>query len=109
MEQKPFPQIPSDQLLTRGLDQLITRIVREAVRNEIGAFIPPQAPAESAPTAPEYLTRKQTATRLAVSIVTISDWTKTGKLQGYRIGSRVRYKASEIDGALKAIVTAKRR
>jgi excisionase family DNA binding protein len=53
----------------------------------------------------EFLTRKQTSTILGVSLVTLSEWTKEGKVKGYRIGSRVRYKRSEIEKSLLSIKT----
>lgn len=53
----------------------------------------------------EFLTRKQTSTILGVSLVTLSEWTKEGKVKGYRIGSRVRYKRNEIEQSLLSIKT----
>jgi|JI6StandDraft_1071083.scaffolds.fasta_scaffold360801_2 excisionase family DNA binding protein len=51
----------------------------------------------------EFLTRKQTATILGISLVTLNEWTKEGKIKGYRIGSRVRYKRNEIEQSLLII------
>ncbi len=53
----------------------------------------------------EYLTRKQTSTILGVSLVTLAEWTKEGKIKGYRIGSRIRYKRHEIEQSLLTIKT----
>ena len=53
----------------------------------------------------ELLTRKEVAKLYGVSLPTILDWTKTGKLIGYRISSRVRYKRSEIEKSLSQIKT----
>lgn len=53
----------------------------------------------------EYLTRKQTSTLLGVSLVTLSEWTKEGKVKGYRIGSRIRFKRHEIEQSLLTIKT----
>ncbi len=53
----------------------------------------------------EYLTRKQTSALLGVSLVTLSEWTKEGKVKGYRIGSRIRYKRHEIEQSLLTIKT----
>lgn len=59
------------------------------------------------PTQPEtqLLTRKEVAKLYGVSLPTILDWTKTGKLIGYRIASRVRYKRSEVEKSLSQIKT----
>ncbi len=49
---------------------------------------------------PEYVTRKEAAKILKVSLVTISDWNKKGILNPYRLGNLIRYKRSELDKAL---------
>jgi hypothetical protein len=56
----------------------------------------------------DYLNRKDTAKLLGISLVTLGEWTKTGKVQGYRIASRVRYKRAEIESSLSAIQTKRR-
>ena len=48
----------------------------------------------------EYLTRKQVATMLQVSLVTIHDWNKKKILNPFRLGNLIRYKRSQIDDAL---------
>jgi len=53
----------------------------------------------------EFLTRKEAAKLLGVSLVTIADWTKTGKIKGYRIASRIRYKRHELETAFSQITT----
>lgn len=53
----------------------------------------------------EFLTRKQTSTILGISLVTLNEWTKEGKVKGYRIGSRVRYKRNEVEQSLLSIKT----
>jgi excisionase family DNA binding protein len=53
----------------------------------------------------ELLTRKEVAKLYGVSLPTILDWTKTGKIIGYRISSRIRYKRSEIEKSLSQIKT----
>jgi excisionase family DNA binding protein len=44
----------------------------------------------------DYLTRIETAKLLRVTLPTLSDWTKRGILNSYRMGSRIRYKRSEV-------------
>jgi excisionase family DNA binding protein len=53
----------------------------------------------------EFLTRKETAKKLNISLVTLHNWTKDGKIQGMRIGTRVLYRVTDIDSALEAITT----
>lgn len=55
----------------------------------------------------EYITRQETAKKCKISLPTLSEYTKIGVLPGYRFGSRVLYKAAEVDAALKHIVTTK--
>jgi len=52
---------------------------------------------------PEYLTRKEVAEILKVSLVTLSDWNKKGVLKPYRLGNLIRYKRVELDQALISI------
>ena len=54
-------------------------------------------------TPPEYLTRKEAAQILKVSLVTISDWNKKKILNPYRLGNLIRYKRLEIENALICI------
>jgi excisionase family DNA binding protein len=56
----------------------------------------------------EYLTRKEVAQRLGISLPTLGEWTKTGKIQGARIGSRVRYRESDVEAALQNITTKRK-
>lgn len=53
----------------------------------------------------ELLTRKEAAKLLGVSLPTLLDWTKTGKVQGYRIATRIRYKRTELENSLSQIRT----
>ena len=48
----------------------------------------------------KFLSRKEVSQILKVSLVTISDWSKRGIINSYRIGTRVRYKSDEIEEAL---------
>ncbi len=57
--------------------------------------------------AQKYLTRKETAKKIGISLPTLNEWTKTGLVRGYRIASRVRYKEDEIEAALIQIKTVR--
>ena len=50
--------------------------------------------------AENYLTRKETAGKLNVSLPTLNEYTKRRLITGYRFGVRVLYKQSEIEAAL---------
>ncbi|PZP52441.1 MAG: DNA-binding protein [Pseudopedobacter saltans] len=51
----------------------------------------------------KYLSRKETAVQLRVSLPTLTQYTKLGKIKGYRLGTRVLYKESELELALQKI------
>ena len=57
-----------------------------------------QSKKEASPSAKEakYITRKETATLLHISLPTLNEWTKDGTLKSYRIGTRVLYKPDEV-------------
>ncbi|MGY6522425.1 MAG: helix-turn-helix domain-containing protein [Mongoliitalea sp.] len=81
------------------LTGMINNAIKEAVKD-----IKPQ---ESAPTSEKLLTRKETADKLKISLVTLNDWTKRGLIQSYIIGGRVLYKEKEIEASLNKTQTVK--
>jgi excisionase family DNA binding protein len=54
----------------------------------------------------KLLTRKEAAHFLGVSLPTLLEFTKSGKITGYRISTRVRYKRAELEQSLKQIRSA---
>lgn len=48
----------------------------------------------------KYLTRKETAAKLRISLPTLADWTRTGILKSKRIGSRILYLSTDIEEAI---------
>ena len=55
---------------------------------------------EQVPPGENYLTRKETADKLSVSLPTLNEYTKRNLIKGYRFGVRVLYKQNEIEAAL---------
>ncbi|MEL6834564.1 MAG: helix-turn-helix domain-containing protein [Bacteroidota bacterium] len=51
----------------------------------------------------QYLTRRQVAEMLSISLVTVNDWRKKGILKAYKIGNRVYFKRHEVEAALVEI------
>ncbi len=47
-----------------------------------------------------WITRKEVAELFGVSLVTIHNWTREGVIRAYKIGTRVRFKKSEIEDIL---------
>ncbi len=83
-------------------DQL-TELVRVAVRSELANYTPP-APVGA--DLPDYLTRKQTASTLQVSLTTLHDWAKDtderpAVLVPLKVAGRVRYQRADVLAALK--------
>lgn len=50
-----------------------------------------------------FISRKEAAKYLNITLPTLHDLTRTGKVPAHRIGRRVLYKTSEIDSSLKMI------
>lgn len=57
----------------------------------------------------KYITRKEAAKKLRISLPTLNEYTKTGRVKGYRISGRVLYRSDEIESSLSAIETLKYR
>ncbi len=72
------------------MDQL-ELVISEAIQREFLKLTNQPQPDRT-----EFITRQETAQILNVSLVTLNEWTKNGTLQGYRIGSRIRYKKNEV-------------
>lgn len=54
-----------------------------------------------------YLTRDNVAKLLSISLVTLWKYTKDGLIPAYRIGTKVRYKKSDVVDALKRMNKSK--
>ena len=84
--------------------QQLTDNILKDVRTELKEIVLNFQPKKQ----PEYLTRKEVAKILKVSLVTLTDWNKKGVLKPYRLGNLIRYKREEIDQALIIIYTKKK-
>lgn len=74
----------------------------EAIESRIGS-IPAQSTSGKQEAAQALLSRKEAAQFMGISLPTLSAWTASGRLKGYRIGSLVRYKKEELTQSLKRI------
>ena len=90
-------------ILSSYTPEELTGIIHSAI-NEAVKNIQPQT---SNPPRETLLTRKETADKLKISLVTLNDWTKRGLIQSYLIGGRVLYKDSEIEASLYKTQTVK--
>jgi excisionase family DNA binding protein len=87
--------IPLEQLKTLITDAVSTELSKHL--NEVTQNKP----------ATELLSRKEAAKLLGISFPTLNEFTKSGKITGYRIGTRVRYKRLELEQSLKQIQSTK--
>jgi excisionase family DNA binding protein len=94
MESKIFTTVSETELR-----EMIQQQVEEAIKTTST----PQ------PVNNELLTRKQVATLLGISLVTLHDWTKRGIIPALRIGTRIRFKQVDVMAALQQIETIKYR
>ncbi|CCG98370.1 hypothetical protein FAES_0357 [Fibrella aestuarina BUZ 2] len=83
-------------------DQL-KELVRDAVRSELADYTPPMPVGADLP---EYLTRKQTARALQVSLNTLNEWSKDTPdrkaiIIPQKVATRVRYRREDVIKALK--------
>jgi len=81
----------------------LKEVIREAIASELQKSKP------EIPTNPtiKYLTRKETAEILCVSLTTLYNLTKTGVIKAHRIGKRVLYSQEEIENSLTQIQSLK--
>lgn len=76
-------------LTSYSLDEL-TAVFSDCIKKEIQHLSPPPPPED------EFITEKEAKDLLKVSKVTLKAWRDTGKITGYKIGTRVRYKRTEL-------------
>jgi hypothetical protein len=84
-------------------DQL-GELVRGAVRSELANYTPP---APTHPDLSEYLTRKETAKLLRISLVTLHEWGKSGTLKPLDVNGRIRYRRDDVLPLIKQVDTLK--
>jgi len=83
-------------------DSIKTIVQNEVQKIVIGLTTAPEL-------APELITRKETARILGISLVTLNEWTKNGIIPAQRIGTRIRYKRTDVYNSLKDVETLKYR
>ena len=81
-------------------DQL-SEMIRESLRDELRQLHP-----EPSAETPNYLTRRETARRLRISLVTLNDWVNRGRIRAHKIGGRVLFRDSDVEAAVRAEVQA---
>lgn len=75
-------------------------LFRGIVKDELSSLV---KQIEKIDSSMKLYTRKEVAKMLDISLPTLNDWTKDGKIKAHRIGTRVRYKEKDVEVALKEI------
>lgn len=90
------------QILLNGvsLEGLLERI-EQLIDAKIGV-LPTNTEKQS-----DYITRKETAELLKITLPTLHDWCKVGYLKPYKIGARVLFKKSEVIATLEKVPSFK--
>lgn len=90
------------EILLNGvsLDGLLSRI-EQIIDAKIG-ILPTKTEKQSG-----YLSRKEVATLLKITLPTLHDWTKLGILKAYKIGARVLFKEAEVIATLEKVPSFK--
>jgi excisionase family DNA binding protein len=91
MQNNIFTSLPLEQLKIEISQEILERIT--PLLQSVNKPVPTT----------ELLTRKEASRLLGISLPTLLDWTNTGKVTGYRIASRVRYKRNELENSLSQI------
>lgn len=79
-------------------------IMSETIQRELASFKPVEQPKNNS-----LITRQETANLLGISLPTLSTYSKEGKIQSYRIGTRIRFKYDEVINSVSKIQTLKYR
>jgi excisionase family DNA binding protein len=56
---------------------------------------------------PKYLTRKEACAFLKISLPTLNQYTRTGRINGYRIGRRVLYNLEDLELNMEEILVSR--
>lgn len=83
------------------IEKVTLQELQEMFSNVIESKIESLKPAKQSGDEARFLTRKETAELLRISLPTLADWTKLGFLHAINIGRRVLYSYAEVQRLLK--------
>lgn len=89
------------------LDELVRRIADEVERRMRDMKRNTDADSSTQSGADALLNRVQAAKLLGITVPTLREYTRRGHVTGYRLGSRVRYKRSELVAGMERMRYAK--
>jgi excisionase family DNA binding protein len=91
----------NDQILySMKLVELLSKI-EEIIDKRLEALRPQKEEATA------YISRKEVADILKITLPTLRDWTRLGWLKSYKIGTRVLYKRREVEEAIEGLMSHK--
>jgi excisionase family DNA binding protein len=92
----------ANSIILQNIDSdTLKALISEVLTEKLESFRPKPEPKD------KYITRKEVAAELRISLPTLNELTKKEKLKAYRIGGRVLYRESEVSAALQTITAAK--
>jgi excisionase family DNA binding protein len=94
MEQKLLVQMTSEELETLIINSVSNALNQRKQTKEVEE---------------KLLKRKDVAKYFSISLVTVNEWMKAGKLPFHKINSRVFFKKSEVETAMQTPVKTKRK
>lgn len=83
----------------------VEKASRSTLRNPQKQFLPRED--REVCTDVVFLSRKEASQFLKISLVTLHNWSITGVIQSYRIGTRIRYKKDELENAVQQVQNLK--
>ena len=87
-------------IITEITTQELKDLIIESVKDVIGEYSKEEKKKK-------FLSRKEAAKLLHLSLPTLSFYTKSGKIKGYRMGNKIMYEETELIEALTVIETLK--
>lgn len=96
MENLIFSQIQVNELISA---------ISNDVLEKLTPLFPAMPPPDTSRKTEKYLTRKEVAALIGISLPTLHKYTITGRIKAYRINRQVRYLESEVLAALAQIQT----
>ena len=88
---------------------LLNGIELKDLLNSIGELIDRKLEQKKLPQSKQnnYLSRQEVCKLLKISLPTLNDWSKLGRLQAYKMGNRVLYKQDEVENSLHQVSSLK--
>ncbi len=93
-----------EQFILNGLTvERLSEMIREAVHEEMQQMQVPVWREQN----DRYLSRKEVATLLKISLVTLTSWINRGKIKAHKIGGRVLFRECDIKESVAQITPIK--